>query len=282
MLTGNIGIIGSEGLHQQQTSYYGQLVRGMEVATVKNGQHLLFLGTGLTWEERSCEKVDGILVAGIEQLPSLVKRLPTGLPVVTALTSVENISSVIADDYQGAKLAVQYLLKKKHQRIACLMEKSPSLPRRRFDGYKDALSEAGITVNPKWFRLTRTVNNKIGQNYMEWGRKQMRSWLYEDWQKTGCTAIFVQNETSAIGVMQALQEESIQVPQQVSVMGFDGTELCDYVSPSLCAMHVPLMQIGAKAVEMLNHQIQNGLEDAQSIAFPLQVREGSSVATAPL
>jgi len=277
MLTGNIGLIGSASLHKQQTSYYSQLVRGMEIATVENGQNLLFLGTGLTWSRKACDKVDGILVAGIEQLSDLLKQLPPELPVVTALTSFKDVPAVIADDYNGAKSAVQYLLQNGHRRIACLLEETPSLPRRRFMGYKVALLDAGIEIDPQWTRLTPRVDNTSTQNYRLWGRQEMTQWLRTDWDALGCTAIFVQNETAAIGVIHSLQEAGIQVPQQVSVIGFDGTELCDYVIPQLTAMQVPLAQIGAKAVHLLDQIIRDHSAETSEIAFPLTLREGDSV-----
>lgn len=282
MLTGNIGLIGSESLHQQHTNYHGRLMQGIEKAARANKQHLLFLGTDLDWEVSSCEKVDGVLVAGIDQTNSLVQKLPATLPVVAVLIAAKGISNVTADDHQGAMLAVQYLMEKGHRRIACLMEKTPVLPRCRLAGYQETLQNSGITINPDWIRLTPPVQNRgqhkdINQCYVAWGRAHMQAWLREGWRETNCTAIFVQNEASAIGVMQVLQEEGIQVPQQISVMGFDGTQLCDYVTPRLCAVQVPLAQIGAKAVELLNRQIQNGMEEPQSIALPLQIREGDSV-----
>ena len=279
MLTGNIGLIGSSSLHQQQTSYYSQLVRGMEIATVENGQNLLFLGTGLTWSRKACDKVDGILIAGIEQLPELIKQLPQELPVVTALTSLENVPSVVGDDYHGAKMVVQHLLQHGHRRIACLLEELPSLPRRRFAGYKDALQDAGIETNTQWMRLTPRVDNTSTQNYRIWGHEEMTKWLRTDWDATACTAIFVQNETAAIGVMHSLQEAGIEVPGRVSVVGFDGTELCDYVMPRLTAMQVPLAQIGAKAVHLLDQIIRDHSTESTALTLPLTLKEGYSVKT---
>jgi len=283
MLTGNIGLIGTHNF-RQNTPYYSELMRGLENAVLENKQHLLFLGTDYDWDKHSCEKVDGILIAGIDQANAVIKKLPPALPVVAVLITAETISSVTADDYQGAKLAVQYLIENGHRRIACLMEKTPILSRRRFAGFQDSLHEAGIKAGKASMRLAASpeyeepFENGI-QRYISWGKSQMKAWLADGWLKTKCTAIFVQNEGAAIGVIQALQEEGIQVPQQVSVIGFDGTQICDYVSPTLCAVQVPLSQISAKAVEVLNHQIQHGVQEAQSIVFPLRIREGGSVAS---
>jgi len=277
-LTGNIGILGSSSLHRPQSDYYSRFMRGLEKSLIPGKQHLLFLGTEKTWNVQSCEKVDGIIIAGADRVDPVIRQIPTALPVVTALTATKNTPSVTVDDYQGAKLAVQYLHQHNHQRIACLMEERPMLSRRRFAGYQDALSEVGIDAKLQWIRLTDSVDvTKDERPYLTWGCQQMKAWLRKDWNKTACTAIFVQNETAAIGVMQALQEEGIEVPNQVSVIGFDGTQLCDYVSPRLCAVEVPLEDIGAKSIELLNRQINNP-KDRTSIVLPLRIHEGTSVA----
>lgn len=278
-LTGNIGILGSDSLWRGHLAYYSLLMRGIEEMAAQVGCHLVFLGDSLRWDPKSCDKVDGILIVAAEQLAPIVQQLPADLPRVALLTGAEDVSSILADDYQGAALAVRYLLQQKHRRIACLMEKKPVLARRRLAGYRDALSEFDIEPETDWMRITPSVNtDKAPQPYLEWGRNQMLGWIKEGWSETRCTAIFVQNETAAIGVMQALQEAGIRVPQDVSVMGFDGTELCDLVSPRLCAVEVPLAQIGIKAMELLNRQIQHGREEVQAIVLPSRIREGASVA----
>jgi len=119
-----------------------------------------------------------------------------------------------------------------------------------------------------------------GQPYLEWGLEHMQAWLEDDWEAAGCTAILVQNDAGAVGVMQVLQKAGIKVPEQVSVMSFDGTEICDFVSPRLSAVALPLPQIGMKAVEALNRQISGEPSSAESILLPLSLRPGESVASA--
>lgn len=279
-VTGNIGIIGSESFRRPQLDYYNLFMHGMEEAAARSQQHLLFLGTEKTWDVRSCEKVDGIIVAGVNQVTHMIRRIPAGLPLITIFTAGKNVSSVTVDDYQGARLAVEYLRQAKHHRIACLMEELPVLSRRRFNGYIDALSEEGIDVITDWIRLTPTVDvSKEDHPYLTWGREQMQAWLREGWHETGCTALFVQNEMAAIGVMQVLQEGGIRVPEQVSVIGFDGTPLCDYVSPRLCAVEIPLEEIGARAIELLNRQLAKELREPENRVLPLRIRKGASVAS---
>jgi LacI family transcriptional regulator len=274
-LTGNIGFIGSDSHAERIIPFSTNIQEGIQQAIAKHEQHLLYLGTKDSWKGRRCEQVDGILICDIENPGTVLEMVPPGLPCVSMLKTVDGISSVTADDYHGAKTATKYLLSLGHRRIACLMEKLPSQARRRFSGYWDALLEEEVKLEDEWIRLTSSPSE--GVHYLEWGKEQMRQWLRKGWSDLQCTALLVQNETSAIGVMQVLKEVGIKVPQEISVMGFDGTELCAYSTPTLCAMELPLREIGAKAVEVLNRQILEGTEDTSSIIFPLRIREGASV-----
>lgn len=276
--TGNIGIAGSSAFRRPQLEYHHLVLRGIEQRAEQHGQHLLFLGTEATWDVRCCEKVDGLLAIGADKAQEFLRLIPADIPVVTVFTAAPHTTSVVVDDYQGGKLAVEYLHSLQHQRIACLMEELPTLSRLRFNGYKEGLAAAGIELNPAWTRLTTVDVTRDEWAYLNWGRRQMQEWLLQGWHETRCTAIFVQNENAAIGVMQVLQEAGIDVPGEVSVIGFDGTPLCDYVAPRLCAVEIPLVEIGAKAMELLNQCIENPAAPVQTIVMPLRIREGNSVA----
>lgn len=277
--TGNIGIAGSSAFRRPQLEYHHLVLRGIEQQAEQNGQHLLFLGTEVTWDARNCEKIDGLLAIGADKVQEFLRLVPPDVPVVTVFTATPQVPGIIVDDYQGGRLAVEYLHSKQHRRIACLMEELPTLSRLRLNGYKDALAANEIDVQPDWMRLTPNVDvTREEQAYLHWGRQQMQEWLLQGWHETRCTAIFVQNETAAIGVMQVLQEAGIEVPGEVSVIGFDGTPLCDYVAPRLCAVGIPLIEIGTRAMELLNQSIENPAAPAQTIVMPVSIREGNSVA----
>jgi DNA-binding LacI/PurR family transcriptional regulator len=283
--TGNIGFIGTASYKAPSVPFHQHLVGAMQQAVGTNQQHLLYLGTADSWDVNACDKVDGVLLCNVENPEPILRALPEYLPRVSVLTIVDGVTSVGVDDYRAAQLAVRHLIDLGHRRIACLMEKLPSEGRRRYAGYRDALLEVGIEADPRWARLTDSVYGgktqwTTAQPYREWARRQMSAWLSEDWSETNCTAILVQNEVAAMGVMQILQKAGIRVPEEVSVIGFDGTELCDLVTPRLCAVALPLAQIGAKAIEVLNWQIAGEPSSAQAVMLPLGLRPGESVAAA--
>jgi DNA-binding LacI/PurR family transcriptional regulator len=281
-LTGNIGFIGGEQYKAPKTPFYQHLMGAMQQAASQERRHLLHLGSSDDWDLSHCEKVDALVLCNIEDTRSILQELPPHLPRVSVLTMVDGVTSVGVDDYRAAQIAVRHLLENGHQRIACLMERLPSESRRRYNGYRDALLEAGIEADPNWVRLTDSLDREeikvTAQPYREWARRQMVEWLHDGWQEAGCTAIVVQNEVAAIGVLQIFQKEGIKVPEQISIITFDGTELCDLVSPHLCAVELPLAQIGTKAIELLNRQITGEPPADLTVLLPFTLRNGESVA----
>jgi len=281
--TGTFGFIGGTLFNQRKNPFNAHLMEGVQQAIEAQQHHLLYMGTDYSLNLNACEKVDGVLLCSIEDTDSVVRELPPHLPRVSLLNIGRDMPSVVTDDYEGAKIAVRHLLELGHCRIACLTEKLPSLARRRFAGYCDALMDANIEVDPRWARLAGTVPKALGTGhpYLEWARIQMSDWLREDWKQLNCTAILVQNEFAAIGVMQILQEAGIRIPGEVSVICFDGTEVCDVVVPRLTAVKLPLEEIGFKAAETLERQIQGEQLQSQIVVLPMSLRAGDSVAAPP-
>lgn len=278
--TGNIGVIGNLSLKEASHPFYAALHHGMYCAVERFQRHLIIVPEQ-GWNDRFFEMIDGLISVGhtIEMGNAILSKMPAHIPVVSMFTPRPDMPSVTADEYGGAKQAVSYLRKMGHTRIACLMDRHKRLPNRRHAGYTDGLLEAGIEADERWSRFVSQDTNR--ENYHQWGRNQMFQWLREDWHRLQCTALLVQNDSAAIGAMHALQEEGIKVPDQVSIIGFDGTELCDHVIPRLTSMEMPLGQIGEKTVEVMVERIESGSEDVKTIMLPLTLREGESVSSPP-
>lgn len=277
--TGNIGIIGDKDLYFDKMNYNHDLQCGIQAFTEQNKQHVLFLGNYTDPDLSAYEKVDGVLTLNVEYQAQRLKYLPPTMPRVSLFIKENEAANVIADEQDAAIQATQYLLKLGHRRIACLFEKYLSIPQLRLAGYQEALSKKNINIDHRWIRLTEVLfAAKQHPTYLEWGRSNMKCWLEEGWLDLGCTAILVQNDSAAIGVMQTLQEEGIDIPGQVSIIGFDGTSICDHVNPTLCSMKAPLEEMGYKAAKLLHEQIHKGVRDVQTIMLPMNLREGSSVA----
>jgi DNA-binding LacI/PurR family transcriptional regulator len=233
-------------------------------------------------EADKAEKIDGCLFY-CDKLEAYAMDIPEEMPRVLLLQHVGDFVTVSPDDFKAGKLAASLLANKGHRRIACLMEQSNKTDRtdnissQRLEGYYAGLREAGISMHPQWLKLTKKALSSANPTYLKWGRDNMRQWLDADWLELGCTAIVVQNDHAAIGVIQTLQEAGIKVPEQVSVIGFDGTSICDLVSPRLSSVQIPYEEIGREAIKVLCEQIQSGSHAPREIILPVSLREGDSV-----
>jgi len=148
------------------------------------------------------------------------------------------------------------------------------LGEQRLRGYRNALNEAGITPDARWVRPIRY--NRY-ENYMEVGFHQIRDWLREDWAELGCTAILAQNDETAFGIVRGLREHGLRVPEDVSVIGYDGIVNPSPFGPALTTMEVPLERISSEATQMLLRKIGGDLRE-EHMVIPVALRPGETVA----
>ena len=231
------------------------------------------------WNASMQRSVNGAIFSMFSPMRARALHSPR-FPCVYLLNPVPGRSSVLVDDYGSGWQAVEFLMKHGHRRIA-FFGTAGTIIESRIDGYRDALIQAGIVFEDQWVRYL--PDHALDNGHAEAGRIGMTAWLEDGWREIGCTALIVMNDTVAIGVIQALQVAGITIPAQLSVMGFDGTEVCQYVYPTLTSVRIPLEEIGRKSVEllsgMLNHTSGRMLTP-QIITIPTEIAPGGTVAEA--
>ena len=253
--------------------YFTQLLEGIQQVAGRERQRLMILPDA---EPAGCEPVDGILFfaqKGRKWAPSL----PAALPNVTLIAVNDPHPSVVADDYSGARQATEHLIALGHRRIAYLTDFSEGLPwtPQRLAGYRAALHDAGIVPEERWVRDLVNCGS-----WLRRGGLNMAHWLLADWRQLGCTALLVQNDLAAIGAIGSLQDAGILVPEEVSVIGFDGTPECEIARPNLTSVHVPLREIGAAGAELLLKMVRGAPAPVAPIVLPtrLDVRDSTAEA----
>jgi DNA-binding LacI/PurR family transcriptional regulator len=181
----------------------------------------------------------------IEVLLDLVRH---GVPAVILLDRSPDplVPAIRVDVEAGAYLATSHLLGLGHRRIAHLalqgaraLDAEQNSQGDRYRGYRRALEDAGLTVDP-----TLVVR---GSDTPGGGRAMTRS-LFEA-ASPPPTAILVYNDLTAVGVLRSLYELGLRVPKDVAVVGTDGIELGEYLSPALTTIDHPRAELGRLAVE---------------------------------
>lgn len=251
------------------TPYYLGLIEGIQSVAHREKLDVTLLHST---EINGLERIDGVLMHG-ERAEDLRDRLPHGMPCVAMMQSYDDIPSVMADDYSGLRDATRYLVSLGHRRIACHVFTLSPVIQVRLAGYLAALHEAGIKEEPGWVRnITVDVHGLRAL-----GHASTTEWLQDGWRDLGCTAILCQNDAFASGVLRALREANIRVPEDVSVIGYDGTEECEHTTPRLTSVEVPLQKIGAMAAERLLRQIQDPQSEVGALTLPnrLAIRDST-------
>ncbi|HAY36619.1 MAG TPA: hypothetical protein DCY57_06535, partial [Bacteroidetes bacterium] len=83
------------------------------------------------------------------------------------------------------------------------------------------------------------------------------------------TAIMASNDDSAIGVLSALREQGVAIPEEMAVTGFDDVPSARYASPPLSSVHVPVRELGSAAIRLLTERLKNDRLDSTLRTLPV-------------
>ncbi|MBM4428090.1 MAG: LacI family transcriptional regulator [Chloroflexi bacterium] len=207
-------------------------------------------------------RVDGLIVIN-PYADDRFKLMPRDFPLVFvgARSHDENICSISLDDERVAYEATRHLLSLGHTQIALVTgPMTEDCSQDRTEGYRRALSEAGIPFN----------ESIVFEG--DWSASSGQAALFALLEQgTTPTAVFAQNDRMAMGVLRAARDANLQVPQQLSVIGVDDMPLSSYFDPPLTTMQQDMPQIGQEAIRMLMSIIQKKNVDLQGIKFPAQL-----------
>jgi len=255
------------------TPYWASLLGGIRDGAHAAGYDVL-LSKDLDIHRLS--KMDGVIWTTADW--KLAKRsLSERIPWVPVLWHVPGVPGVAVDEASGVRAAVEHLLELGHRRIAYwAIEWSDQ---ERLAAYRAALQAASIEPDPRWVNyLPKDLQCEFRQASLNPCFPVIQGWLQEGWSQLGCTALLVHNDDMALTALQALREAGLRVPEDVSVVGFDGTSQAQRAHPPLTTIEVPLREVGARGVEMLLRRMQD--EPIEDQVLPVRLRIAAS--TAPI
>lgn len=153
-----------------------------------------------------------------------------------------HFNGVLIDNLDASMCAVRHLIEKGHNKIGYIRGESRIKAfESRSMGYSQCLMQNGLEINPEW---TVTVGTKTESAY-----RAMLAWLEKA--KSLPTAFFVDNDLIAFGVIRALTEKKIRVPEDVSIVGFDDLPYAAVSTPALTTIRVHKRSMGWEAVRRL-------------------------------
>ncbi len=239
-------------------SFFPQTMRGMLEASYQSNFRLIVGGSQGYQDEISriteimqSSQADGIVVMSSRLDVDTVSHLSSlNCPFVLLghppTQNTIEINWVDADNYQATAQAIEHLLHLGHTRIAYVGGDPKTLTtQEREEAYKDTMQAAGITLNPKW----------IDYGYFDEPGGYTAVQRMKNLGSQTPTAYYAANDLMAVGILRALDELNLRVPQDISVMGTNNSYLSQHTNPPLTTIDVPYAEIAKKAVELLISQI---------------------------
>ena len=218
------------------------------------------------------KKPRGILFLGGDRENFLADFDKISMPCVLVTNDASefpfpNLSSVSSDDKLAGRMAIEHLISLGHRKIAliCGEHTHSDIGRLRFEGAMEAFREHGIQFDEDLD--TMTIRYTLEDGYQA-ARKLLE-------RNRDFTAIFAMSDVMAIGAIRGLRDGGKRVPEDVSVMGFDGLEIGGYTVPRLASVCQNLEELADRSFKMLLAQIEDR-KSAQYQILPVSLEKRES------
>lgn len=246
--------------------FFGEVVKGVERSCYHQGYNLILCNTEGDNQRMKAsintllqKRVDGLLLmcSTLEgERLDVFDRYPDIPIVVMDWGPILFASDKIQDNsLQGGYIAAKHLIECGHKEIGCIT--GPLIRHQaqmRYEGYKRALAEAGIAINPDWI---------VESDFECEGGYQAFEKLYQRGKLP--SALFVSNDMMAMGVIQAASQRGLRVPDDLSLIGYDDVHIAKFMTPALTTIHQPKYRLGKAAIDTLLYRLENPDTTAQVV-----------------
>ena len=276
-----IGVI----IPSAQMNFFGSVVHGIELMASLKGYGILLFQTEETTilEKKAIEtflsaRVDGILASVAKQTTDFshyqeLQKRHIPLVVFDRTNEKLKVPAVVIDDYKGAFLATEHLIKNGYTRIAHVSgPQHINGFRDRLNGYADALKKHQLKVDKKLI-YPGNISIESGREAVDYFFKLTKI----------PDAVFAVEDYTALGIIKGLKEKKIKIPGEFGVIGFANENFGEHITPSLSTVDQQTVQMGKEALSLLMNIIEikerkNNNELQETIVLkPLMLyRESSS------
>jgi LacI family transcriptional regulator len=271
--TGTLGLL----VPNASNPYFAELARGIEDHAERNGYSVILCNSDDDIDKQLRylrvlleRRIDGLIVATVASDAAFAQALANlQVPLVLVDRSLEGVNAdqLRVDHEQGAYLATRHLLELGHRRIVCIGgPASTQVAQLRAAGYQRALAEAGVAAQAVVdCPFTSPAGHAAAQVLLAAEPRP--------------TAIFAGNDMIALGVLRAAAEHQLQVPRQLSVVGFDDIEVSRYLHPALTTVGQCIGTLGEQVAARLLERIRTpDLAVTQRLIEPILLLRESSAA----
>lgn len=256
-----------------ESSYYGAVAESIFWECQKHGYEL---NVHVSHQRRNMmrdilgRRVDGAIILNnrIER-DDVEVLIDAKIPTIFLDREVqtETVGSVLFDSYNDGAMAARYLIEKGFTRLGYIMGIVKSYDdERRYAGFKDVVESAGLRIKDDYVwtgGFERDNSYEATKHFLQKGLELP-------------DAIFAANDWSAIGCMEAMQEAGIRFPEDISIIGCDDIEMCEWFKPTLTTIRTEYKKQGLYAIQKLL-KIINGEETGSIIQMEGEIIERESV-----
>ncbi|CAN5417156.1 LacI family DNA-binding transcriptional regulator [soil metagenome] len=265
--------------HELEAAWSMEIIRGVEDVATEHGMSVVLTESG-SRHAPGPEWIEGVIrrrpigvVLVFSDLPAEYREVlrSRGIPFVIidpAGDPSPDVPSIGSANWSGGLMATRHLIELGHSRIAAITGPDDMMcSHARIDGYRSAMSSAGLAINPDWIRF--------GDFHTAGGELHGRQLLEADERPT---AIFAGSDLQALGVLEAVRSLGLRVPEDLSVVGYDDIPMAKWVSPRLTTIRQPLMRMAEEATRLVLRMSRAPLDSIprMDLATSLVVRESTA------
>jgi LacI family transcriptional regulator len=261
--------------------FFMEVLRGVEAVSARLGRELVLYNVETDAQRDHFfgelpihRKVDGLLIVSLPPDDSVSRRFSDlGMPIVLVDAYSPLLTSLVVNNVEGAYQAVRCLIEHGHRRIGFINGQIEgnfkfNQANDRLIGLHRAFGEAGLLFEPELV---------LTSEWSRMGGKQAALQLLSQHKRP--TAIFAVSDMQAVGVLEAAKDLGIPVPEQLSVMGFDGIEVSELLE--LSTIQQPMREMGEVAAAALVELIDNSTQTSELIRFDTKLVERRTTGPAP-
>lgn len=264
-------LIGEQDINSPH-SFFGTILKDLKHQASDLGieiELLLRSQVSFTEPEQLLTRAQAIIVLGMDDAKLLKRLRDTHLPVmlINGFDPLMQYSSVSPDYYLGGQLATDYLFSLGHKNIKCVTANIKPTVYQRTEGFRTSLLNHGVknpdehvidlTSHMQDDVLTNALRNELGTDFGAHNKipEMIRNGIFND-----CSAVFCICDMIALTLIEAFRTQGIRVPDDISVIGFDGVEIGELSTPPLSTISTDHRRIAKVAIYNLIQAINNGSE----------------------
>jgi LacI family transcriptional regulator len=275
--TFNLGVMFTDEAGSGLThEFFAKVLNSFKTEAEQLGYDITFINKNIgrqkmsTYEHCKYRNVDGIVIICTDfSDPDVYEVINGDLPVVTIDHIFDCRSAVVSNNEVGMETLIKYVTDMGHRKIAFIQGKRSAVMEKRMSGFCKACMNRGIEVKSEWLITGEYHSPAVTYDLT----KQLLAG------KDRPTCIFMPDDYSAIGGYNAIADSGLKIPQDISVVGYDGIAYSEFLSPQLTSYKQDTVKIGAEAAKKLIALIENPTTTfTEVITVEGELQKGASVA----